>query len=327
MYIISLNLFIVIVLSIAAIIHAQTVSTISECPALSPRSSPAADVTDLRIDDFSIVAALGDSVMAGYAMMGVDYSPGGAGIMNFSAVSEFRGNSYGIGVDTDAVTIANFIKRYNPGIQGGSVLSRMMSYCKGDSCGILPIAAYRPFRDNLDAAQTGAMAKHLNFELDYLTIRMKTYSPSMLFTYGSKWKFITIQIGNNDQCAFCGPYKADVTPEAYGNYVEAAIVRIKEEMPRTVVNLIGTFKVSGVFPLADADQSYCVPNGILENRLRCSCANSIENMAAMDAVSDAYNEKLAAIAAKYSGKPGDTFAVMYRPAPMNMTSLPIDALR
>lgn len=141
MYIISLNLFIVIVLSIAAIIHAQTVSTISECPALSSRSSPAADVTDLRIDDFSIVAALGDSVMAGYAMMGVDYSPGGAGIMNFSAVSEFRGNSYGIGVDTDAVTIANFIKRYNPGIQGGSVLSRMMSYCKGDSCGILPIAA------------------------------------------------------------------------------------------------------------------------------------------------------------------------------------------
>lgn len=54
----------------------------------------------------------------------------------------------------------------------------------------------RPFRDNLDAAQTGAMAKHLNFELDYLTIRMKTYSPSMLFTYGSKWKFITIQIGS-----------------------------------------------------------------------------------------------------------------------------------
>lgn len=40
-----------------------------------------------------------------------------------------------------------------------------------------------------------------------------------------------------------------------------------------------------------------------------------------------YNKQLQAIAAKYPGKPGGTFAVMYSPAPIDILSFPIDALR
>lgn len=36
------------------------VVSISECPKLAPRTSAAKDVTDLRIDDIEVVAALGD---------------------------------------------------------------------------------------------------------------------------------------------------------------------------------------------------------------------------------------------------------------------------
>lgn len=55
--------------------------------------------------------------------------------------------------------------------------------------------------------------------------------------YNTEWKMITIQIGSNDQCAACGSGAASVTADAYGNYVEAAIQRIKAEIPKTVVNL------------------------------------------------------------------------------------------
>jgi phospholipase B1 len=49
---------------------------------------------------------------------------------------------------------------------------------------------------------------------------------------------ITIQIGSNDQCAACGGEITEhVTADAYSNYVEAAINRIKAEIPKVVVNL------------------------------------------------------------------------------------------
>lgn len=112
---------------------AATASTIASCPALPARTTAAKDVTDLRIDDIKVVAALGDSIMAGFGMMGVDYE--GTGLLNLSTLLEFRGNSYGIGGDTGAITLANFVKRYNPNVQGASVLSHIASFCNADSCG------------------------------------------------------------------------------------------------------------------------------------------------------------------------------------------------
>lgn len=39
---------------------ALNVSDITQCPKLAPRESPPANVSDLRIDDISVVGALGD---------------------------------------------------------------------------------------------------------------------------------------------------------------------------------------------------------------------------------------------------------------------------
>lgn len=89
---------------------------------------------------------------------------------------------------------------------------------------------------------------------------------------------------------------------------------------------VGSFKVSGVFPLS-AGNSYCKPNGFLFNTEECSCSSSPENLAKMDALADSYNVKLQQIADKYKGQAGGTFAVMYSPAPIDLSSFPIDALR
>lgn len=64
---------------------------------------------------------------------------------------------------------------------------------------------------------------------------MKSYF--LTSNYQNDWKMITIQIGSNDQCAACGSNANLVTADAYGKYVEAAIQRIKAEIPKTVVNL------------------------------------------------------------------------------------------
>lgn len=48
-------------ISIAALsVNAIDVASISECPKLGPRNGTAKDVTDLRVDDIQVIAALGD---------------------------------------------------------------------------------------------------------------------------------------------------------------------------------------------------------------------------------------------------------------------------
>lgn len=89
---------------------------------------------------------------------------------------------------------------------------------------------------------------------------------------------------------------------------------------------VGSFKVSGVFPLS-ANNPYCKPNNFLFNTEECSCSGSAADLAKMDALAESYNVKLQQIADKYKGQPGGTFAVMYSPAPIDLSSFPIDALR
>lgn len=81
-----------------------------------------------------------------------------------------------------------------------------------------------------------------------LSIGMKSYFFST--NYENDWKMITIQIGSNDQCASCGGVIEDhVTPDAYGNYVEAAIERIRTEIPKVVVNLCKYMQSNQLFNL------------------------------------------------------------------------------
>ncbi|KAG0180675.1 hypothetical protein DFQ29_000187 [Apophysomyces sp. BC1021] len=310
---------------------AVNVTSIGSCPKLSPRTKAAADVTDLRIDDIKVVSAMGDSIMAGFAMMGVNAH--GTGIVNISAITEYRGKSYAMGGDPGAVTMAQFIKNFNPNLQGESL--------------------DRADKDVLNGAQTGALAKNLDHELDYLIPRMfMSLSNGLILknTPGMKgikdidfendWKLFTIQIGSNDQCNACGKNKDDVTVEKYAGYVEAAIQRIQKEIPRTLVNLLGTFRVSQVFPLSAANPEYCRESNnnpaTIRNAKECDCHLSGE-WATMDELSsgmqlwfaireEADNLKKA-IAEKYKPVKGATFGVVYQPMNIDIAGFSIDLLR
>ena len=49
-----------LLLSFIPLVALVNVTTIQNCPVLSPRSTPPNDVRDLRIDDIKLIAALGD---------------------------------------------------------------------------------------------------------------------------------------------------------------------------------------------------------------------------------------------------------------------------
>lgn len=68
--------------------------------------------------------------MAGFALEGVDYDTG-TGLLNISAINEYRGQSYAIGGDEGAVTVANFVQHYNSNAKGASLGYHSAELCYG----------------------------------------------------------------------------------------------------------------------------------------------------------------------------------------------------
>ncbi|KAI9252814.1 hypothetical protein BDA99DRAFT_540810 [Phascolomyces articulosus] len=307
-------------------VSSLSVSNISECPPIPARSGPS-DIGDLRPDDIKVIGALGDSIMAGFALEGINDDLGGTGLLNLSTLTEFRGKSWGIGGDEGAITLANLVKHYNSSLEGPSVGKHFAYFCKeddGDGCD----AQFKHGEvDVLDAAISGGIAASLDMELDYLLQRMAQLPNVNLVT---DWKMITIQIGSNDQCASCSGNNSDVTADAYAAYVDAAVQRIRNNVPRVLVNLVGTFNVSGLYELTRGQQ-YCrplfgQPDWIL-NRMECSCFKGTDqDRANMDTLSAQYNAKLFEIYQKYNAEKTEGFAIAYTPANINVGGLPLEAL-
>lgn len=299
--------------------QAATAPSIEKCPALKARSTPATSVADLRPDDIKVVAALGDSIMAGFGAKGIQ----GNTIINIKNLFENRGISYGAGGDEGAVTVPNFLKKYSPKLKGASVGSHLVEVCYGPIC---PPLQYRPLRDRLNAAQSAGMAMNLDHELDYLIPALKL-SPGVNFK--KDWKLINVQIGSNDQCASCIDEFIDVlTPELYGKHVEAAVERIRKNIPNVLVNLIGTFNVTGVYSVTEG-QDYCKPfkgSDFIFNTVECPCALSKKYRPKIDATSAGYSQQLRRIYEKYRPLQTDSFGVMFSPANIDVSSFPVKAL-
>jgi phospholipase B1 len=68
--------------------------------------------------------------MAGFAAEGIQ----GTSIIDIKSMNEYRGVSYGGGGDAGAVTVPNFIKRYNPKVKGASVDKHLVEICYGMIC-------------------------------------------------------------------------------------------------------------------------------------------------------------------------------------------------
>lgn len=298
-------------------------STISSCPAIPARTAPPSSVHDLRPDDFSYTMALGDSITAGCFSRGIQNNV-------LTRFGEWRGESYANGMDPGAITLPNIMKRYNPSLSGGSLGSNPIpELCYGALCPIGPIG-WNSKVDQLNAAQSGAMATNIPHEVnDYLIPQIRARKiPSTAF------KYLNLQIGSNDLCGMC--HQAIVgfgpsSPDEFESSIRKALEAVRKNIPNTVVNVVGVFKVSDVYSMT-LNQPYCsqllpVPHVNLE----CPCMLlggkvGAATRALMDSLMNQYNERLIKIVKEYQTKRYSDFAVLWQPPNIPLSTFPVHAL-
>ncbi|KAG0170911.1 hypothetical protein DFQ30_001799 [Apophysomyces sp. BC1015] len=132
------------------------------------------------------------------------------------------------------------------------------------------------------------------------------------------WKLINVLIGTVDQCYSCiSSYESSISPEVYGASIDNMLARIRKEVPRALVNLIGTYNNSQTKIIA-ANQKYCEPFASTDfefNQLECWCIHYEPSRRIMDRFVTAYNEQLRKNSKKYNLYNDQDFAVMFSPSP------------
>jgi len=267
------------------------------CPPLPPRSVPT-NISDLHPNDIKVVMALGDSVTAGFGIMGK------SGLLN-----EYRGQSWSIGGDHNATTLANFLQFYSPKLQGSSLGHHLLEPCFGILC---PPLEYRPSQDVLNAAQSGAMVDDLaGHELDYMIKQLKA---NRNINFAEDWKHLTLFIGANDLCASCTFEKSFLSPAEYYKNLFAVLERVRTSIPRVFVSIVDIFNISQIY-----DLSLKTPRCVNIHRLffiECDCifrSNGAKSRLLVDEYAVAYNQKSREAAAYYQSQNYLDFAVVIQP--------------
>ncbi|KZW03511.1 hypothetical protein EXIGLDRAFT_711213 [Exidia glandulosa HHB12029] len=305
-----------------------TVTSLTQCPDIAPRSSAAQSVHDLRPDDFSVVMAVGDSITAGALAKGILPSTN-------DTLSEWRGVSFGGGGDNGALTIPNLIKYYSPTLQGGAVGHHGAEACSGVLCPIGPFD-WNTTVDQLDGALSGAISSNLlHMVKDYLVPQVEARNIT-----ASAFKYLNLQIGSNELCQLCpGGYTLALTPagaDAFEENVRVAMEYVRTHIPNTVVNVMGQLHVSDIYALT-LNQPYCAlyvrtrPYETPDADLRVQCAllpGSLGDVtrALMDDLQTEFDARLLKIVQDYQRKNYTDFAAIWQPLPVPLAQYPIYAL-
>ena len=168
------------------------------------------DVDDLRVGDIDIVAAMGDSITAGFAAEAKTL---------IGIVKESRGISWSIGGRDDVRTFPNIMKKYNPNLIGASIKTTI---------------AHITEPDGYNVAVSGAIAEDMPGQATKLV--------EYLEDYDDEWKHITLFIGGNDLCAVCKGDQKHL-PHAYAGYLEEAL-NVLVELPRTFISVVTMLDVT-----------------------------------------------------------------------------------
>jgi len=271
------------------------VGRLLDCPPLTPHVPE--NVNDLRPDDIKVIMTLGDSITAGFGIQG------SSGLLN-----EYRGLSWSIGGDDDAITLANMLQSYSTDIQGSSLGSHIMEVCYGLVC---PPLQYHPSLDVLNAAQSGAMVDDLPHELDYLLGQLSA-NPDI--DMDEDWKLMTILMGANDLCASCTLIKGFLSPDDFEAHMSKALEAVRLSVPRVFVQIAEIFNLSQIY-----DLSLKIPHCATIHRalfLECDCIFGPlagKNRAAVDTYAQLYNERSRKLAAYYQSMNYPDFNVVTQP--------------
>ncbi|XP_054759869.2 phospholipase B1, membrane-associated-like [Lytechinus pictus] len=187
------------------------------CTVTTPSNEIPASVHRLRPADIKVIGAMGDSLSAA----------NGAGACFLPELAyEYRGLTFSHGGDEGFETnptLANVLRKFNPGLKGyGLEKGRWDSVEAG-----------------MNVGYPGDKANDMPHQADWLIQKMKA-DPDIDFE--NDWKVVTIFIGGNDLCAWCNNldyYSSD----NYVNFIHESLVILHDQMPRTIVNVVGLLQV------------------------------------------------------------------------------------
>ncbi|KAI8914324.1 GDSL-like Lipase/Acylhydrolase-domain-containing protein [Gorgonomyces haynaldii] len=269
-----------------------TATDISQCPALTPRSTGPSSIRDVRADDIKVIGALGDSITAGYVAKGF------SGSFGLDDLIEYRGVSYSVGGDKGVQTVGNYFAKYNSALVGRSL---------GQN-GLLGGAGANR---NGDVAVTGAVVGNVGNQVSNLVSYMKANSKD----FKNDYKYITLFIGANDLCTYCNNL---VSADTYEAQIRSTLESIRTQIPRVIVNIPQLFNVSGLYPVT-ANDANCKKQRSSFFVVTCKCAFDSgtagdNKRATMDNLAVQYNQRLVKIRNDYQAKNYNDFMMTTDPA-------------
>nr|XP_046269347.1 phospholipase B1, membrane-associated [Scatophagus argus] len=187
------------------------------CVNTPPSNSVPTSAHRLRPADIKVVAALGDSITAGF----------GAKAKNLLQLrTEYRGVSWSIGGDETletVTTLPNILKKFNPTIKGASKE-------KGKD------------QTGFNVAVSGARISGIPGQVQRLIDTMKNDST---VDFENDWKLVTLLIGGNDLCQYCYD-RTTLSPQNYSHHLMTSLDMLYKEVPRTIVNVVEILEIEGL---------------------------------------------------------------------------------
>ncbi|XP_075304040.1 phospholipase B1, membrane-associated [Odontesthes bonariensis] len=187
------------------------------CVNTAPSNSVPTSAHRVRPADIKVVAALGDSITAGF----------GAKAKNLLELStEYRGVSWSIGGDNTletVTTLPNILKKFNPHIKG-------VSMGEGKT------------QTGFNMAVSGAKISGIPEQTRRLIDTMKKDST---VDFQNDWKLVTLFIGGNDLCQYCHD-RATYSPQNYSYHMMTSLDILYKEVPRVFVNVLEILEIEGL---------------------------------------------------------------------------------
>ncbi|XP_029315903.1 phospholipase B1, membrane-associated [Cottoperca gobio] len=187
------------------------------CVNTAPSNSVPTSAHRLRPADIKVVAAVGDSVTAGF---------GAKAKILLQLRTEYRGVSWSIGGDKTletVTTLPNILKKFNPKIKGVS---------KGQG----------KRRTGFNVAVSGAKISGIPGQIRLLIDTMKN---NTAVDFENDWKLVTLFIGGNDLCQYCND-RASLSSQNYSHHMMTSLDMLYKEVPKTIVNVLEILEVEGL---------------------------------------------------------------------------------
>ncbi|CAH1405806.1 unnamed protein product [Nezara viridula] len=251
-------------------------------PCSLKKSSKVPDRVDrLRPGDVAVVAAMGDSLIAGN------------GALENNALGSFiesRGVSWAAGGDEDwhdFLTLPNILKEMNPNLTG---------YSQGRAEFLTPVSA-------LNVAFPISADNSALSQAKTLVAKMRQMLGKR---YATDWKVVTILFGANDLCSGqCYNARAS-SPSAHAYKLRQALDYLQDNMPRAFVNLVSALDVTVSVRIKRSMVCRII------HRFFCSCyhmmSNPLETLARMARLYQKHEKQLIE-SGRYNVKPDFTVVI------------------